>query len=349
MKIKEILYPKQNGLTGKTKPSAIVVSSPYDDEGGAVKYESALRVVEDRGFTVLSKPGKPVKFSFDGFDSELKPVTGKTTGLTVYLESHGAPGWLFGARRTAKSEMDNTFAFVEYIRELEQKTGLKVNSIILNSCYSANEYYNQSTQEYFISPARVLSYLLPDCDIVGFVGKNATASVNAYAQVTDRKKGITYKPTAFSLEEASVRFSNGSIAEGGRKEIYCDHAYTPPFISKACSIATDSEEYYKPTFGKEIVESLRARSQYVEESYGDRQIRKIQAYLQEQAELALVQAEEVDVSLVGEEESIAQSSSLEVSVEAQQVAGFFASSGNKENIKSPVDDSVQQLGKSQAL
>lgn len=55
--INKILYPKTSGLTGKNKPVALVVHSPYDDGAvnASVGYKASVSFLEGIGYGSMSK------------------------------------------------------------------------------------------------------------------------------------------------------------------------------------------------------------------------------------------------------------------------------------------------------
>ncbi|AHE66388.1 hypothetical protein [Legionella oakridgensis] len=300
--IYKILHPKTAGLTGKRKPIALVIHSPNDDEAGtSVDFTSAIDFVTDIGY---GKMNTARKFSFpiteDGLaDDEQLQASIRTGGkppesLTLWLESHGAPGWLFAGPREARAEFLATLNFARFVRQLERFSGTSIDNIVLSGCFTANEYYNAESSVYFNSPARMLSFLLPEKKIVGFVGQHACAKVsNVYRKTGDD----TYTSVYVNPEDAAVLYQNGAVLEAYEEELYCNHAYTPPFINKHCALGLTAETkattFYRPCQARELVASDPYKYYVEEDSYGEKQTRsaaKALARLQE--ETLLVAAEE---------------------------------------------------------
>lgn len=279
-KAKKILKPKASGLTNKLKPLALVVKSPHDLETdakkNAVKFKDSRDFVSDLGFGIANKAAIKFSESSDAdFRRAIKP--GKKVEITVWLESHGAPGWLFGADKSKESELEGTIGFVDFIRKLEEYTGATVNNIVLSGCFTANELINDD--EYFISPARTLSYLLPDKNIVGFVGENAKAKVtNVFA-----KTSYGYEPKSVNPENASIIFKDGKAIETVSEELYCNHEYTPLFVLDGCRLdeALDEEDYYQPCAVLETIE--QEELQVNPGSYGTAQLEQILEVLEAEA------------------------------------------------------------------
>jgi hypothetical protein len=107
--------------------------------------------------------------------------------LTIWIEAHGALGWFFSPTKDVKKEFLGMMAFVEFIARVAAHTNTKIGSVVLNGCFTANEFFNEETFAFNCSPARMLSLLLPNTTVIGFIGKNASAIVNDVYEKT--KKG----------------------------------------------------------------------------------------------------------------------------------------------------------------
>ncbi|MCL4419475.1 hypothetical protein M1146_05235, partial [Patescibacteria group bacterium] len=132
-----ILYPKREGFTGKERPLVLILSSAHDKVTTAVRYTTVETLLDERGYTCINK--KQIHFFTELNKSIVKPTRDKKE-ITIWLESHGAPGWLFGAKATESSEIEATIAFATYIRSLAKYMGVRISDIVLSSCYSANEF-----------------------------------------------------------------------------------------------------------------------------------------------------------------------------------------------------------------
>ena len=204
--------------------------------------------------------------------------------LTIWLESHGATGWTFGSSRSKTSEYNWTVRFSKFIHAIERVTGATVNNIVLNGCFTANELVNPDGMTYLNSPARILSLLLPDKQILGFIGQNASAKVtNVFHRTAD---GV-FTPATVSLEQASILFKNGHVLESYHDvpkapPLYCTHKYTPNFIISACELGIAKEEkeaiFYLPCLARETIAAHK--DIYISpEAYGSEQLEKVTATL----------------------------------------------------------------------
>lgn len=237
-KIAQMLYPKREELVGKRKPSVLILSSPFDKITAAVRYTSVVDVATGRGYTCLNK--RAIEFFDKKFAKLIKPSQSKTKELTIWLEAHGAPGWLFGKEASAEIELANTIKFADYIRDIEKHTGLKITNIILSCCYSANEFLHPETKNHFYSPARLLSKLLPDVDVMGFVGQNASAKGTSLYKLDETSRFV---PKVATLEEIAIVFRNGTTLELSASKLYCDLLTIPYFVSEACGLEDPAEKY----------------------------------------------------------------------------------------------------------
>ena len=234
--IDTILYPKKEGFTGKHRPLALLLGSPYDHITTAVKYSNTIDLMAARGYSTLNK--RPILFGHD-FEGSIKNVhsfkhTHSTDQeLTIWLESHGAPGWLFSGEDTASAEMDATINFARYVKRLELTSGLTVRNIILSSCYSANEYINRDETLYFNSPARMLSTLMPRCHVIGFTGHNASAKATSVYQ---QQENGEFKAVIAPLNHMAVAFQGGYVQELQDDQLYGGYTDTPDFVALACNI-----------------------------------------------------------------------------------------------------------------
>ncbi|RUR10214.1 hypothetical protein [Legionella septentrionalis] len=253
--INALLKPKQAGLTNKNKPAALIVLSPYDEGSHAIGFKDAESMVRDElGYGIINK--KPLFFNSEDteFSAAIKPVTLKNKSLTIWLSAHGASGWLFSGRRDANSELEATANFVEFVRRVETYTQCEVANIVLSACFTANEFVNVKDGTYFNSPARLLSFFLPEVNVLGFIGKNAESKVHVFKETT-----MGYLKETLNAEHASVLFKNGkpieSCFDNNTVPIYCNHEYTPDFILQALNYNFEDKnvEFYAPCLAAEFI------------------------------------------------------------------------------------------------
>lgn len=278
--INAIFNPKGAGLEGPTKPKAILIHSPFDTDGHSVPYSAAAEVLSDTGYGTISK----AKLTFDKADTTefaraIRETKVAGEQLTLWMESHGAPAWLFGCTRDHKNEFQWAKNFALFVRAVECYTGTKINNIVLSGCFTANEFIDESAETFLLSPARILSFLLPEVNIVGFVGQNAVAKVSNVFHKTTKGE---YKPQIVNLDQAAVLFRGGKVRESYHdtkmKPLYCSFIYTPKFIIEQTGLSLRLEDrartFYEPCLALETLEAhARDKSIYVApECYGYRQL-----------------------------------------------------------------------------
>ncbi len=251
-----MLQPLLAGLTGKKKPVVLLVHALHND----LNYDFGVQLLKGMHYKCINQgelnfyQKNIMSFVKNTVVHKTNQVAEKLT-LTIWLESHGGTGWLFGNEHkdiTAREEFDATATFAEFVKRVETDLGATVDKIVLSGCFTANEIVcpnnpnNPKTMTHMISPARMLSLLLTDKQIFGFVGQNASAKVtHVYLKTDDR----TYEMTKVKLEDATILFLNGTAIESyfdlekARKEIYCSHENTPDFIRVALGIK--GEGYYR--------------------------------------------------------------------------------------------------------
>ena len=288
-KIAEILFPKKEGFVAKKKPSILILSSPYDVASAAVRYRNVLDVTTDRGYTCLNK--RPICFFDVEFAKATKPSQSKKKELTIWLEAHGAHGWLFGEEPSPDIEMARTIDFADYIRAIESHTSLTVSNIILSCCYSANEFLNSKTNHHYFSPARLLSLLLPNTNVMGFVGQNASAKGTSLYELN---KGI-FVPKVAPLEQIAILFRAGRTLELSSSNLYCDVVSMPTFIRDACGVKNRQYNSFEATRALDkLIESPSYRERDEDKCYGTFQI--------EAVSIALL-ARDLDETLTGSAEA----------------------------------------------
>lgn len=270
-KAQQILYPDRCGLRDDLKPKVIHVRSPWDKKDAATNASSAWKLLEDTlGFFVLNKLELKWTATKKELESAFRPVIkGRTTPqLTIWIDAHGAPGWFFGSEKcNQEDEFKNTSQFSHFVKAIQDITGLKVVNVVLSGCFTANEIFNPDNGAFFCSPARMLSYFLPDVNVVGFVGKHKCAKIDEVYE----KKGQTYSHIVVNLHEASVIYNNGNVKERYSRELYCNYEKMG-FACGLIDITVDDEKktttYYAPTNAPETAKCLPYRCP----CYGDDQI-----------------------------------------------------------------------------
>lgn len=270
-KAQAILYPKRSGLTGTDKPQVVHVSSPWDEDSSATSYSASTDVLSGAGFGVLNK--KKIEWTTtdpEEIEKSVKPVKMNGKPLTIWIDAHGAPGWFFGAARSAKDEFQKTVDFLKFISAIEAQTGGKVANVVLSGCFTANEIVNSTTKKFFCSPARMLSFLLPDVNVLGFVGQNASAKVTHLFE----KSGSTYNPVTVSPHEAAVIYKNGKVEERYTRDLHCNYKYMG-FACGLIDIDVPSGErettYYAPTNAPEVAKATFGKD-LKGKSYGEVQL-----------------------------------------------------------------------------
>jgi hypothetical protein len=233
-----ILFPKRSGLIKLDKPQVVIVNSPYDEQDSAVRFKSAKVVVDHCGYGVINKNS----MNFLAHSIDLKPWTnkGKRSGLTLWLEAHALPGYLFGNLAQEQDELFHLHKFIEFIKNLETAANAPVEQIVLSCCYSAAEYYDPERRVGFCSSARLLSLFLPNVSVVGFIGRNTSAKVT---QVYTRDSSGKYFEQILDLVAGGVLIRNGIVIESGKAALYGAIDAIPRFIQRHCYFSTHSNYF----------------------------------------------------------------------------------------------------------
>jgi len=244
----KILNPKQSGLTGKNKPMALVVNSPYCNIDNATNSQLKQNHLKQSGFTILNK--KPINFHTekDSLSSFIKIPYQSNSKLTIFMHTHGLPGWFFskshkkGPNHQLKAELRGLYFFAKFIKDIENFTRTEIDNIVLSGCYSAIELYNPMSGKYFNSPARLLSMLFPQKHILGFLGQYADAKVtNIYKEKAGQFYAIVKQP-----HDASILFKNGDVILKPNKLYFFETIEIPDFVSGALEL----NKYSKPQLTK---------------------------------------------------------------------------------------------------
>lgn len=277
--LKEVIKPS---LRGVNKPAAVILFHPLDGEGdGATKLKSNFELIEAKGYSVLNKITKkrPVILDEDLIKnkdkffnpSKLSQAIRREVTVNLFLIGHGAPGWFFSNEGPA-NEAEIAIETADYIYKLEEKLNIKFTHIVLNACFSATEIDEPTTGNYFNSPARLLSYRMPDKFVIGFLGSFADARVNAY---TKNNEVSPFLPKAFSLIQASIVFKEGKAINFNRDPIYINGQYIPDFLDMTLfTLPTGTDDFF---LQKSNLSALEKSEDYTLNSsiFGDRQITTI--------------------------------------------------------------------------
>ncbi len=257
----------------------------------AVNYQSVIQRLEGQGRTILNTREltsdetkiksfmKDITVYINDINNKnnkniprIKRIPGiKKLPTTLWLECHGASGWLFGKNKNIDDEFKATVAFASFVTAIESDTEISVDKIVLNACFTANELVCEENNTYLISPARMLSILLHDKLILGIVGMNATTHVS---DVYHQKNGAFVK-VRLNIEDAAILFRNGRAIESffdskkPGEELYCLYSRLPDFIKQALQPSVENnnaqpEPYYVTCLAVELIEARLAKEMMVQ-------------------------------------------------------------------------------------
>jgi hypothetical protein len=272
----------------------LILGTPYLPSDKATNFKEAKDLAEDHGFNIINKKELLYSLDLDEFRKSKEDLiktneqTRSDKPITIWLEAHGAPGWLFGPGLPSdenpanhpdhKKEAKGTMNFRDYLLEVEKKTGHKINNIILNCCYSATEFVNDIDGQYLNSPARLLSILLPDRNVIGYTAKNSGVKVSHVWEPENPRAntplvladGEHMKECIVPLSDASVLFRNGVAVEFSQRTLYGNNQYIQPFVLNSCEIEWDSTQLFKLCPARETVMQLRRNGRFPE-CFADKQ------------------------------------------------------------------------------
>jgi hypothetical protein len=241
-----ILKPKKCGLSGQTKPVAFIVNSPYDSVDAATKYSNTSALLEGAGYGLINKRACLWDIKDEVLATLIKPVDMKGAPLTIWIEAHGALGWFFAGTKDTTVEFLETVKFIEFIQKVAKLAKASIGTVVLNGCFTANELFNNNGRIFNLSPARMLSMLAPDIQVLGFIGTNSNVKITG---VFEKKKNGTYNPLTLNPEEASVLYKAGHALESYTNAYYCSHKYTHGFMGELLGIDEDDinneDSYYQ--------------------------------------------------------------------------------------------------------
>ncbi|MCF6766723.1 hypothetical protein L3V82_13225 [Thiotrichales bacterium 19S3-7] len=266
MNINALILPRKNNLIGEKKPKVLIVNSPHDARDSAVNFKNVSDTLAGNGYQVINL--------FITFDSDLESLSkaiksnfkgSKRHNISVVLNSHGALGWLFSGEPSFKAEINQLIAFTNFIHLLGE-LNYKVDSIMLNTCYSAAEVINLYNTNYVCSPARLLSNLLPDVSVLGYVGTFAEAIVTGIYSSNVLKGAFSIiedssiKADNLSLLKGSVLFKGGKVSESNiPMDAYVRCDYVPHFVADkfgVVGLARNSDAYFLANVQKRIDRKL---------------------------------------------------------------------------------------------
>lgn len=281
--LQRTLNPKAAGLTGENKPKVVILNSSLDAEesGSAVDFGAAKKIAEERGCKVINRGELTydVETGLLSSDNIIAPSFSRLKqGLIIWFEVHGAPSWVFGSTPDFATENRAVKLFNDCLLRLEATTGLHIDTVIINSCYSATEIFNEENGSYSNSSARLLSILLPDRNIIGFIARNSSAKITGIFETANDP--ASFKPCTIPLVEGSILFRNGVAIEYSARKFYCvpQDSYVKPFILETCSIA-DPRSYLRICPAREEIATLRRGGQFDQLCYADKQIEEFEAVI----------------------------------------------------------------------
>lgn len=234
-----------------------------ESRDGATNYNAAKGLAESRNYAVINQ-GQLV---FDGATGNCykhnnlkKPLSGIqciapmylpkeeknfNRPLTIWIESHGAPGWLLsGKNPTCRLETAAIENFKICMLELQKESKYRIECIFLNACNSATEILGDKGQSN--SSARLISKVLPNTHVLGFIGYNNSKNVRVA-----EKTGDVYKDKILSLINGSVLFKNGKAIEYSEETCFVSGKEIQPFILQTiCTKPDDNTVYMLPALPK---------------------------------------------------------------------------------------------------
>lgn len=272
-----ILKPKKCGLMGKDKPVAFIIQSPNDDPlDTSTKYSGTLEFLQNLGFGTINK--RACDWSMDEnrlLDAVKKNLNMEKKPLTIWIDAHGALGWFFGTTDSAIDEYLSMLHFVKCIDNIAQKVNATLVSVVLNGCFTSSEFFNSQTNNFVLSPARMVSLLLPGVQVVGFPGKNSSAKIGYVFEQTQRSE---FKELKLCVEEAATLYISGHVVERCATPLYTTHKNTPPFMAKLLDMKEEdarNEHSYYPVL--DVVEYMSSK-EIKGTGYGMRQLDWITKY-----------------------------------------------------------------------
>ena len=208
------MYSKtQNNFFGKNnnKEAAIIVYSARDAKDSAINFKTNKKFYENNGLYILNKNKIAHDMGSESWICDTQLEKFKNTrkikdGLLqtkVIIHAHGTAGWLLGDGEGIESEHAELLDFARKIREIEKIHSIKIKSVDIKACYSAAEFFNldsEGNNGVLFSPARHLSFMLPDVLITASIGPFNDVKVGVFDA---EKNENTY------ISNGIVEFKNG--------------------------------------------------------------------------------------------------------------------------------------------
>lgn len=199
--IKEIVKPAKNSS------SYALVLNHIGIGDCATEYSKVIENITRSNFRPINKQEIKLfdEHVFNNYNTFLKPLYHTpASNITLFIVGHGSPGLIFGVNG-ADQETKATYKAYLYISKLEQILGINIQNIVLNSCYSATET-SAEDGNYFNSPSRLLSFLFPEKNVIGYVGIMS----DVFIKIHD-SSGLLYD---VPLWVGGVLFNAGRVIEG---------------------------------------------------------------------------------------------------------------------------------------
>jgi len=192
-------------------PTLVMTSSLDDDNKKRYKVSSkrykglSCRVINQQNITYNTTTHQS-NIDLSAVREQIgNPQEGKKKPAFLVVTGHGNLQWLFGA--DPGSEGVEVKKFAQYLKQLEGDLNIKLETIVLDACWSAAELKEPIKGIDNRSPARILSKNLGQSYLVfGFNGK---ASEGAVEFATDQGERICR-----SYAQNAIIFHNGEVVKG---------------------------------------------------------------------------------------------------------------------------------------
>ena len=217
-------------LEGFTYPHLILTKDKLyflDIEKGAHTHQVKLQrlPIEDKKFANLKNFFNPsqMKRAYQHYIPILLPREIERIefllGCSISQEIAGS----FRRKDFLRAEINAAQRIAEIVKQFEAKAQFKLNSIVLYSCHSADEFYDPKTGGYSISSARILSCFL-DHPIVGCLGINGdvkTSGLHELGKAEEQK---------YRLIDTVVVYQHKKVILGPKKDFYLAETALHDFI-----------------------------------------------------------------------------------------------------------------------
>jgi hypothetical protein len=236
------------------KTPTLVMTSSLDSDNEK-RYKVSRQMYKDLSCRIVNKGNiiydtekKASNIDVDAVHKQIgNPVEGKKRPAFLVVTGHGNLQWLFGA--TPGSEGTEIKKFAQYLKELERSLNIKLETIVLDNCWSAAELKEPVEGIPNHSPARILSKNLGQGYLVfGFNGKAAEGKVEF---ATDEGERIFA-----SYYQNAIIFHNGQVVKGSGG--HPTPGQGVPHTTKL--INTEKHKLYKRMFGSKKPALYRTNS-----------------------------------------------------------------------------------------